>query len=71
MTPQVLVRLDEYLGERLEEMAKSLGVSRAELIRIALRQFLRAEKLKTDEIRGLVKSRFSLKELEEMYQVGR
>ena len=73
MSSQVLVRLDGSLAEELDRMAKSLGVSRAELVRIALRHFLKREKrdLKTKQIRGLVKSRLSLEELEEMYQVGR
>ncbi len=43
MSPQVLVRLDYSLGEELDRMARSLGVSRAELIRIALRHFLGIE----------------------------
>ncbi len=71
MSPQVLVRLDDSLSEELDRMARSLGVSRAELIRIALRHFLRDKDLETKRIRGIVSSKLSLKDLEEMYQVGR
>jgi len=71
MSPQVLVRLDYSLGEELDRMARSLGVSRAELIRIALRHFLGIEKLKTRRVKGIVRSKLSLKDLEKMYQVGR
>ncbi len=73
MSSQVLVRLDESLAEELDKMARSLGVSRAELVRIALRHFLRRRRgeLKTKQIRGMVRSKLSLEELEELYQVGR
>lgn len=73
MSSQVLVRLDESLAEELDRMAKSLGVSRAELVRMALRHFLRVREgaLRTRRIRGMVRSKLSLEELEEMYQVGR
>ncbi len=37
----VLVRLDDSLAKELDRVAKSLGVSKAELVRIALRHFLR------------------------------
>ncbi len=70
MTTQVLVRLDEELNRKLENLARMLGVSRAEVIRMALREFLREEK-KTKKMRGLIKSKLSLDQLEEMYQVGR
>lgn len=66
-----MVRLDDSLSEELDRMARSLGVSRAELIRIALRHFLRDKDLETKRIRGIVSSKLSLKDLEEMYQVGR
>ncbi|MDK2383882.1 MAG: hypothetical protein QI199_03600 [Candidatus Korarchaeota archaeon] len=50
-----------------------MGVSRAELVRMALKHFLRTRKddLKTKQIRGLIRSKLSLEELEEIYQVGR
>ncbi len=72
MSPQVLVRLDPSLDEELTMMAKMLGVSKAELMRLALREFLSERKeLKTSKMRGIVKSKLSLENLEEMYQVGR
>ncbi len=71
MSSQVLVRLDDSLAEELDRVAKSLGVSKAELVRMALRHFLRKEGLETRQVRGIVKPRVSLEELEEMYQVGR
>jgi len=65
---QVLVRLDEETALLLERRARSLGVSRAEVIRRALRRYLRPGR-RTREMRGIVRSRLSLEELEEAYWV--
>ncbi len=70
--PQVLVRLSKSLEEELDKLAKSLGVSRAEVVRMALREFIeRKKKLKTRRMRGIVRSKLSLEDLERIYQVSR
>ncbi len=70
--PQVLVRLSKSLEEELDKLAKSLGVSRAEVVRMALREFIeRKKRLKTKQMRGIVRSKLSLEDLERIYQVSR
>lgn len=67
---QVLVRLDEETYAELERLSRVLGVSKAEVMRRALREYLaRKGESATKRVRGLVKSRVSLEELEEVYQV--
>ena len=65
------IRVDSKLLEEFTKLARSLGMSRSEAIRKAMELFLevyRGESV-TSRMRGLVKSRFSLKELEELYLV--
>ncbi len=70
--PQVLVRLSKSLEEELDKLAKSLGVSRAEVVRMALREFIeRKKRLRTRRMRGIVRSKLSLEDLERIYQVSR
>ncbi len=70
--PQVLVRLSKPLEEELDKLAKSLGVSRAEVVRMALREFIeRKKRLRTRQMRGIVRSKLSLEDLERIYQVSR
>ena len=70
--PQVLVRLSKPLEEELDKLAKSLGVSRAEVVRMALREFIeRKKRLRTRRMRGIVRSKLSLEDLERIYQVSR
>jgi len=67
----VYIRVDSKLLEEFTKLARSLGMSRSEAIRKAMELFLevyRGESV-TSRMRGLVKSRFSLKELEELYLV--
>lgn len=71
MRMQVLVRLDEDTAKLLDRVARSLGVSRAEIVRRALRLYLARERGKmTKRMRGIVKPRLSLEELEELYWEG-
>lgn len=59
--------------ERFTEVATSRGLSRSEALRKAMEEFI-ARKRKdsmTSKMRGLVRSRFSLRELEELYLVFR
>ncbi len=70
--PQVLVRLSKPLEEELDKLAKSLGVSRAEVVRMALREFIeRKKRLRTRQMRGIVRSKLSLEDLERIYQGSR
>ncbi len=71
---QVLVRLDKDLYLKLDRLAKVLGVSRAEVMRRALKEYIaRRERVesKTRKMRGIVKPKISLEELEKLYQSGR
>ncbi len=71
----IFVRVDEKLLERFNEVAKSMGLTRSEAIRRAMEVFIDINKntseTYTHRIRGLVKSKFSLKELEKIYRVSR
>ncbi len=68
---QVLVRLDEETGRLLDRVARSLGVSRAEVVRRALRMYLARERGRmTRRMRGIVRPRLSMEELEELYWEG-
>ncbi len=68
---QVLVRLSPELYHELEEIARSLGVSKAEVLRQAFREYLARRKVgkNTSKMRGIVKPRISLEELERLYRV--
>ncbi len=69
----VYVRIDRKLLEEFTKVAESLGMSRSEAIRKAMEMFLetRRGETRTSKIRGLVKSKLSLRELEEAYTVFR
>ena len=68
---QVLVRLDKSTASKLEKVARALGVSKAEVMRRALKRYLAEEANMTVKMKGIVKSRLSLEELERIYQVER
>jgi len=68
---QVLVRLDEETYVELEKLSRALGVSKAEIMRRALKKYLAEKKSFTKSMRGIVKPRLSLEELEEAYWVYR
>jgi len=67
----VLVRLDKSTASKLEKVARALGVSKAEVMRRALKRYLAEEANMTVKMKGIVKSRLSLEELERIYQVER
>lgn len=69
----VFVRVSEELLEEFMSIARSRGLSRSEAIRRAMEEFIIREKgvSLTSKMKGLVKSRFSLKELEELYLVSK
>ena len=64
---QVLVRLDRETYAELEEPSRALGLSKAEIVRRALRKYLAEKRSPTKSMRGLVKPRLTLEELEEAY----
>jgi metal-responsive CopG/Arc/MetJ family transcriptional regulator len=67
----VYVRVDSRLLEEFTRIAHTLGMSRSEAIRKAMELFLdvyRGESA-TSRMRGLIRSRLSLEELEEAYLV--
>jgi len=66
---QVLVRLDEKTYAKLEELSKALGISKAEILRRALREYLAKRESLTRSMKRLVKPKLTLKELEESYWV--
>jgi len=66
---QVLVRLDPKTYAELEELSRALGLSKAEIVRRALRRYLAERKSLTKSMRGLVKPKLTLEELEEAYWV--
>ena len=68
---QVLVRLSDELYRKLEEEAKRLGVSKAEVLRIAFKRYLASKKRgkETEKIRGMLRPKVSMEELERIYQV--
>ncbi len=69
----VFIRIDKELLERFTKVAESLGMSRSEAIRRAMEIFIEvnSKETMTSRVRGLVKSRLSLKELEEAYLVSK
>ena len=56
---------------KLEELSKALGLSKAEIVRRALKKYLAREKSLTKTMRGLVKPKLTLEKLEEAYWVYR
>ena len=69
----VYLRVSRELLEKFSRVAESLGLSRSEAIRLAMREFIASREgmSVTAKMRGLVKSRFSLRELEEVYLVSK
>ncbi|MCD6114448.1 MAG: ribbon-helix-helix protein, CopG family [Thermoprotei archaeon] len=69
----VFIRVNEDLLEEFTKVALSRGLSRSEAIRKAMEEFIVKSRKKsvTSQMRGLVRSRFSLKELEEVYLVSK
>ena len=67
----VYFRVDRRLLDEFTRLAHALGMSRSEALRKAMEMFVekhRGESV-TSKMRGIVKSRLSLEELEEAYLV--
>lgn len=71
MTQAIYVRIDEELLRKFDDVARRMGYMRSEAVREAMRKFILATEgaSETRKIRGLVKSKLTLKELEEAYTV--
>ncbi len=67
----VYIRVDKKFLEEFTKKARSLGMSRSEAIRRAMELFLEASNgmSATSKMRGIIKSRLSLKDLEKAYMV--
>ena len=64
-----MVRLDPKTYAELEELSRALGLSKAEIVRRALKRHLAERRSLTKSMRGLVKPKLTLEELEEAYWV--
>lgn len=69
----IYLRIDGELLRKFDEAAGRLGYTRSEAVREAMRRFILAVggAEETRKVRGLVKSKLSLRELEEAYTVSR
>ncbi len=69
----IYVRVDKELLDKFTKVARSLGMSRSEAIRKAMEMFIATHLggSLTSRMRGLVRSKLSLRELEELYLVFR
>ncbi len=71
----IFVMVDEELLKRFNEVAKSMGLTRSEAIRSAMEVFINmninTSETHTHRIRGLVKSKFTLQELEERINLSK
>ena len=69
----IYLRIDEELLKEFTKVAEMLGMSRSEAIRKAMELFIisKSGKSMTSRMRGLVKSKFTLRELEEIYLVSK
>ncbi|MEM0223313.1 MAG: ribbon-helix-helix protein, CopG family [Thermofilum sp.] len=65
------VRVDEELLSEFTRKAKALGLTRSEALRRAMEAFIASTggPTATSKMRGLVKSKLTLRELEEAYAV--
>jgi len=69
----IYLRVDKRLLERFSKVAEILGMSRSEAIRRAMEMFITVNEKEsmTSRMRGLVKSKLTLRELEEIYWVSK
>jgi len=66
------LRVDEKLLKEFTKVTEMLGMSRSEAIRKAMEMFIisKSGKSVTSRMRGLVKSKSTLRELEEIYLIS-
>ncbi len=68
---RVLVRLAEEMSRLLNRVARGLGVIRAEVVGRALMPYLARERGRTTKrMRGMIRPRLSMEELEDLYWEG-
>ena len=73
MSKGLYIRIDEALLQRLDRACRSMGHTRSEAVREAIRRFALTEQsaTRTHQIRGLVKSKLSAEDLEAIYEALR
>ena len=69
----IYLRVNKKLLEEFTRVATSLGMNRSEAIRNAMEMFIaiKSRESMTSKMRGLVRSKLTLKELEEAYLVSK
>ena len=72
----IYIRINKKLLEEFTKTAQLYGMSRSEAIRKSMEMFIQSsrrgrKKTMTSEMRGIVKSKLSLRELEEAYLVSK
>ncbi len=73
-TKGIYLRIDKELLEEFTKAAELYGMNRSEAIRTAMKIFIQEKKrgkTMTAKMRGIVKSKLSLRELEEAYLVSK
>ena len=67
------MRVDVKLLEKFSRVARSMGLNRSEAIRKAMELFIASQEKDTytSRMRGIVRSKLSLKDLEEIYRVSK
>ncbi len=72
----IYIRINKKLLEEFTKTAQLYGMSRSEAIRKSMEMFIQSsrrgrKKTMTSEMRGIAKSKLSLRELEEAYLVSK
>ncbi len=70
MKKGLYIRIEDSLLRGLDRLSAKLGYTRSEAVREAVRRFITTdvEYSETRKVRGIVKSKLSLRELEEAYE---
>ncbi len=73
MKKGLYIRIEDSLLGALDKLSTRLGYTRSEAVREAVRRFIATdmEYSETRRMRGIVRSKLSLKELEEAYEALR
>ncbi len=68
-TKGIYLRISEDLLKEVDKLARSMGISRSEAIRLAIQKFIEGSEGETytHRMRGIVKTSLTHEELEELY----
>lgn len=70
-TVEISIKIDKRLYEEFTRMLNELGLDKNEIIAKMIEEILlRKQRTRTSKIRGIVKSKLSLKDLEQAYLVS-